>query len=345
MRRILPLLIFVTAAFSSCQSPVQKLSVFAGANDTTLFVEPFGICFDTSGNLYVADVGKHCISLVKPGGEVSVYAGTMKDSTLDGTLKTASLSSPSGICFDQKGNMFIAGFGDESIRKITPDGNVTTYAGTGKTGYVDGPADSAQFSSPRGLCIDSKGNIYVGDCWNHRIRKIDKNGMVTTFAGGGKTGELVVNDWKDGQDTLARFDAPCGMAIDEDDNIYVADANNNCIRKITPGGLVTTIAGKGKEKGLKDGPTGTNLLNVPTELYVTKDKNVYFSDTYNHCIRRIDKNGNVSTIAGTGEKGFTNDLPLKSKLSNPRGIVVRDNYLYFAEWDNHSIRKMEIKVN
>ncbi len=344
MKNILILTFILSIFILSCKTNSQKLTTFVGSNDSTLLVEPFGICFDASGTLYIADVGKHCITKVSDKGSISTYAGNLQDTTLDGTLKTAALSSPSGICFDKQGNMFIAGFGDESIRKISPTGDVTTYAGCGKAGYIDGPADSARFSSPRGICIDSKGNIYVGDCWNHRIRKINNNGMVTTFAGGGKTGELVVNAWKDGQDTTARFDAPCGMAIDNDDNIYVADAFNDCIRKITPDGFVTTIAGIGKTKGLKDGPLGVSLLNVPTELFVTAKKEVYFSDTYNNCIRKIDNDGVVSTIAGTGEKGFTKSTPLSSQLNSPRGISIYKNYLYFAEWGNHSIRRMKIEV-
>lgn len=334
----LPFLLILIA----CVHKPQQLVIVVGEKDSTLVNQPFGMCFDTKGNLFIADVGKHCITQLKSNEKIIVYAGTEKEGSNDGDKLTALFSAPSGICFDHAGNMYIAGFGGQNIRKITPEGIVSTIAGCGQEGYIDGPARQSRFSSPRGICIDSKGNLYVGDCWNHRIRKIDPYGMVSTFAGGGKTGELVVNDWKDGADTTARFDAPCGLAIDQNDNIYVADANNSCIRKITPAGKVSTIAGIGKQKGLVDGPSGVSRCNIPTELTVTGNNEVYFSDTYNHCIRKIDKNGIISTLAGTGQKGFSNGLPRESLLSSPRGICIYKDELYFAEWGNHLIRKMKL---
>jgi sugar lactone lactonase YvrE len=332
----------ILLTFIACAPKQQQLVIIAGENDTTLFNQPFGMHADSKGNLYVADVGRNCITQIKNNGEIRVYAGSEKEGNNDGNIKIALFSAPSGICIDRTGNVYIAGFGGQNIRKITTEGIVLTVAGTGEMGYTDGPSKLATFSSPRGICIDSKGNLFVGDCWNHRIRKIDTTGMVSTFAGGGKTGELVVNDWKDGIDTTARFDAPCGLAIDKNDNIYVADANNSCIRKITPYGYVSTIAGIGKQKGLVDGPSGVSKCNIPTELTITGDNEVYFSDTYNHCIRKIDKNGIVSTLAGSGQKGFSNGLPRESLLSSPRGICIYKDELYFAEWGNHLIRKMKL---
>lgn len=343
MKNLVLFAFLLLLALAGCDPKPQELVIIAGDKDTTLFVQPFGMSGDAKGNLFIADVGKNCITMLKPDGTVTVYAGTGAEGNADGSRLAASFSAPSGICFDRQGNMYIAGFGGQNVRKITPGGEVSTVAGTGEGGYTDGPAGQARFSSPRGICIDSKGNLYVGDCWNHRIRRIDTSGIVTTFAGGGKTGELLVNDWRDGADTTARFDAPCGLAIDRSDNIYVADANNSCIRKITPGGYVTTLAGAGRQRGLVDGGPGVSRLSVPTELTVTDDNEVYFSDTYNNCIRKIDSNGNVSTLAGTGEKGFTNGLPLESLLSSPRGIYISKGKLYFAEWGNHTVRMLKLR--
>jgi len=341
MRTLLALTCSILITFIACVPKPQQLVIVAGDKDTTLFNQPFGMCANGKGNLFIADVGRHCITQLKPDGSISVFAGSGKEGSNDGNKKVASFSAPSGVCFDRSGNMYIAGFGGQNIRKITPEDIVTTVAGTGEMGYADGPGEKALFSSPRGICIDSKGNLFVGDCWNHRIRKITPDGMVSTFAGGGKTGELVVNDWKDGQDTTARFDAPCGLAIDKADNIYVADANNSCIRKITPDGYVSTLAGTGRQVGLVDGALGVSRLNVPTELTVSAKNEVYFSDTYNHCIRKIDKNGIVSTLAGKGQKGFSNGLPLESLLSSPRGLCLYKGELYFAEWGNHLVRKLK----
>lgn len=327
----------------ACVPNSKSLIVVAGDKDTTSIREPFGMCADKDGNFYIADVGRNCITKLNPKGEIVVYAGTGKEGNNDGYKDSASFIAPSGVCIDRDGNLFIAGFGGQNIRKIASGGKVTTIAGTGEMGYVDGLANQAQFSSPRGICIDSKGNLYVGDCWNHRIRKIDTNGIVTTFAGGGKIGELVKNGWKDGADTAARFDAPCGLAIDNFNNIYVADANNCCIRKITPGGYVSTIAGAVQKVGLIDGVLGVSRLNIPTELTVTNNEEVYFSDTYNHAIRKIDKLGRVTTLAGTGQKGFTNGTPKKSLLSSPRGICICEGKVYFTEWGNHVVRMLKLK--
>lgn len=330
-------------ALVSCnQTGNTTLEIVAGETDTTLFSAPFGICSDNNGNIYVADAGHNQIRVVSPDGEVKVFAGNGDSGSEDGSLQMASFNYPSGICTDQNGNLYVAGFGGQNIRKISPEGVVTTIAGTGEEGYVDGEGSVAQFSSPRGICIDSKGNLFVGDCWNHRIRKITPDGTVSTFAGGGKRGELVVNDWRDGSDTAARFDAPCGMAIDSDDNIYVADANNNCIRKITPQGKVTTLAGIAGKRESRDGPYDESMLNCPTELIVDKDGTVYFSDTYGNQVKRISRDGFVSAIAGSGEPGRINGEPLASTLSSPRGIAISGKYLYFIEFDNRMIRRIKL---
>lgn len=330
-------------ALVSCQQPESSaLEIVVGETDTTLFSEPFGICSDIHGNLYVADAGHNQIKLVSPEREVTVFAGNGDAGNADGAPSLASFNYPSGICTDGIGNFYVAGFGGQNIRKISAEGVVTTIAGTGEEGYVDGKGSIAQFSSPRGICIDSKGNLFVGDCWNHRIRKITPDGMVSTFAGGGKRGELVANDWRDGRDTAARFDAPCGMAIDKDDNIYVADANNNCIRKISPEGVVTTLAGIAGKRESRDGPYGESMLNCPTELVVGKNGTIYFSDTYGNQVKMISSDGFVSAIAGTGEPGRINGEPLASTISSPRGITISGKYLYFIEFDNRLIRRIRL---
>lgn len=319
-----------------------SLKIIAGDNDTTLFLEPFGMCADAAGNLYVADAGHNCIKKVTQDGEVTVYAGSGQKGNADGPALQAMFDSPSGVFFDKTGNLYVAGFGGQNIRKVTPDGMVSTVAGTGKEGYKDGPASEAIFSSPRGICMDSKGNLFVGDCWNHRIRKITPDGIVSTFAGGGLRGELVKNAWKDGQDTAARFDAPCGLSIDKNDNIYVADANNNCIRKITPGGIVTTLAGIADIRAQKEGFYGVSTLSCPTELFVADDGIIFVSATYGEQICRIDPSGNMTFLAGTGKKGNKNAEPMVSDLDWPRGICLRGDELIWIEFGNRVIRSMRL---
>jgi sugar lactone lactonase YvrE len=289
------------------------------------------MCSDPDGNLYIADAGHNQIRKVDPSGNVTVFAGTGEPGQKDGPVLEAMFNYPSGICTDGKGTFYVAGFGGQNVRKISAGGIVTTVAGTGEEGYRDGPGDQAQFSSPRGICIDSKGNLYVGDCWNHRIRKITPEGEVSTFAGGGKRGELVVNAWKDGQDTIARFDAPCGMAIDKHDNIYVADANNNCIRKISPDGYVETLAGIGGNRGSADGAYGESVLNCPTELIVADDGRVYFSDTYGNHIRIVSPEKITSTLVNDSDS-----------LKSPRGITLVNKSLFFIEHESKIIRRFTI---
>ena len=330
VRVLLSIVIFVMV--SSCKDAnTERLVIIVGENDSTLFSQPFGMCSTADGNLYVADAGHHQIRKVSPDGEVSVFAGTGEEGHKDGPASEAQFNYPSGICTDGKGNFYVAGFGGQNVRKISAAGMVSTIAGTGEEGYLDGPGDEAMFSSPRGICIDSKGNLYVGDCWNHRIRKIAPDGMVTTFAGGGKIGVDVANDWKDGQDTAAYFSAPCGMAIDKHDNVYVADANNNCIRKISPEGMVETLAGIGGERWSRDGEYGKSVLNCPTELIVSENGIVYFSDTYGNHIRKITREKVTSTIINDSDS-----------LTLPRGITILNRSLYFIEHQGGKLRKFRI---
>jgi DNA-binding beta-propeller fold protein YncE len=343
MRKLI-FILFLLWIFASPALAQVSLKIIAGATDTTLFLEPFGMCLDDAGNLYVADAGHNCIKKVTPVGEVTVYAGTGKRGYADGPALWAMFDSPSGLCFDKTGNLYVAGFGGQNIRKITPDGMVSTVAGTGEEGHSDGSANQALFSSPRGICVDSKGNLFVGDCWNHRIRKITPDGVVSTFAGGGLRGELVKNAWIDGKDTASRFDAPCGLSIDKNDNIYVADANNNCIRKITPEGMVTTLAGMVDVRAQKEGFYGVSTLSCPTELFVANDGCIFVSATYGEQICRIDPSGLMTFVAGNGKKGNKNTEPLFSELDWPRGICLRGDELIWIEFGNRIIRTMRVDV-
>jgi DNA-binding beta-propeller fold protein YncE len=195
------------------------------------------------------------------------------------------------VRFDGKGNLYVCSYAENTIRVVDAKGNVRSVITSRVEGYLDGPVAEARIRAPRGLVFDSRGNLFFSDCWNHRIRKITPAGIVSTLAGGGPTGVEAKAIWRDGTGAEARFFAPCGMAIDGDDNLYVADAENHRIRKITPRGVVTTIAGHGISgkagRGFADGPAAKSRLNTPTEVFVTADGSVYFSDTYGNRIRKI----------------------------------------------------------
>ena len=233
---------------------------------------------------------------------------------------------------------YTAGFEGNRIRKISKDGIVTTIAGSDVYDFKDETGTEAQFRAPRGICIDPKGNLYVGDCWNYRIRKISPEGEVSTYAGNGKETAEYTGAYKDGKVLESSFDAPCGVSLDPNGNLYVADANNHKIRKISVDGIVSTIAGNGPvgkgNGGLKDGSYTESVLNTPTELFADTKGNVYFSDTYNNCIRKIDLNGIITTIYGMNEN--------QKDLNYPRGITKAGNSLYFVNHNNNCIKRIEL---
>ncbi|MGA2256643.1 MAG: NHL repeat-containing protein [Thermoguttaceae bacterium] len=318
-----------------------------GTGRLASFHQPFGICLDSRGNLYVADSANHCIRRISPDGDVSTFAGSGEKGTVDGPAHQARFNTPSGVLSDGKGNLYVCSYEENSIRVVSPDGTVRSLVKSREEGYRDGSLAKARLHSPRGMVFDSKGNLIFSDCWNHRIRKITPEGVVSTLAGGGPTGEDAAATWRDGTGNEARFFAPCGLAIDRNDNLFVADPENHRIRKITPQGVVTTIAGSGPGGkavgGFADGLAAQSRLNKPTEVAVTADGIVYFSDTYGNRIRKITPDGVVSTIAGTGEAGFRDGPAEKAQLNWPRGIVLKDNKILFADFNNNVVRTVPLR--
>ncbi|MEP7129316.1 MAG: T9SS type A sorting domain-containing protein, partial [Chitinophagales bacterium] len=256
-----------------------------------------------------------------------------------------------GAAVDDEGNLYVSDFENQYIRKISADGMVTTVAGNGIAGYVDGLAATAEFNYPRGIVVDASGNLYVSDSWNHRIRKIDVSGEVSTYAGGGNIfGVQSVSEFKDGNDTTARFYTPCGLSMDEAGNIYVADAYNHRVRKIDPARVVTTVAGTGLSGstggGFQDGDTSVARFNTLTELFVTSSSVIYVSDTYNNRIRLVE-NGVVSTVAGSGVAGYLDGLDTVAKFNHTRGVILDStgNHLYVCDGNNRRIRKVTFDIS
>lgn len=317
-----------------------------GVGKLASFNQPFGICADDKGNLYVADSANHCVRRISPDGVVSTFAGSGEKGTVDGPAHQARFITPSGVRSDGKGSLYVCSYEENSIRIVGPDAIVRSLVTNRDEGYRDGSLSEARIRGPRGMVFDSKGNLFFSDCWNHRIRKITAEGVVGTLAGGGPTGEDAKAMWRDGVGDDARFYAPCGLAIDSKDNLFVADAENHRIRKVTPDGVVTTIAGSGPSgkagRSFVDGPAAESRLNTPTDLAVTKEGIVYFSDTYGNRIRKITPDGIVSTVAGTGEAGFREGPVEKAQLNFPRGIVLKDNTILFADFNNHVVRIVPI---
>ncbi len=201
---------------------------FANGPDTSAsFKFPQGIAIDAAGNLYIGDSGNELIRKISPSGVVTTLAGNGSIGSSNGIGAEASFYNPIGIAVDASGNVYVADANNQVIRKITPSGTVTTYAGNGDQGFANGPAIAASFNSPKGVAVDASGNVFVADTGNNLIRQISTSGEVTTVAGSGSSGS------DNGNVAVATFNQPVSVAVDGSGNLYVADYGNNLIRKIT----------------------------------------------------------------------------------------------------------------
>ena len=253
-----------------------------GTGSAAAFDHPASVAVDTAGNLYVADQGSSTIRKISLAGVVTTLAGNAHQTgSNDGSGVTALFNNPCGVAVDGAGNVYVADSANHTIRKITPDGEVTTLAGlAGRRGSNNGLGHRAQFAHPRSLTVDVAGNVYVADSANHTIRKITSAGEVTTLAGiAGASGA------SDGLAHAALFTSPSGVAADAAGNVYVADTSNHTIRKISSAGEVTTIAGALINAGSVDGEGRTALFNQPRGVAVNAWGDIYVADSGNHTIR------------------------------------------------------------
>ena len=278
-----------------------------------------GVATDAVGNLYIDDWSNNLIKKETPAGVVSILAGSSQGAA-NGKGTAASFFEPDGIALDAAGNVYVGDQGNNLIRKITPAGVVTTFAGSGAAAANNGTGTTASFNTPRGLAIDPAGNIYVADQANNMIRKITPAGVVTTIAGD------ITAGFTDGTGTSATFNTPTGLAIDAAGNLYVADARNNAIRKITPAGIVTTFA------------TG---FNFPREIKFDRAGNSYVTDENSNTIKKISPGGVVTTIAGSGQQGSANGIGTAATFNGPIGLALDGNgNLYVGENTNNRVRKV-----
>jgi len=263
-------------------APDGTVTSFVGIKGLAIFNDPGQIAVDAAGNVYVADEGYHQIQQITPDGNHFVLAGNGSPGTKNGVGTNAQFNHPTGVALDKFGNRYVADEYNSVIRKIDPNGVVSVVAGdiTQLAGFKDGPAASAKFFYPSGVAVDDNINIYVTDADNHRIRKINAAGIVSTLAGTGAEG------FADGQGDMARFDFPRQLTVDKTGNVFLADYSNNRIRKITPDGVVSTIAGI-STPGFVDGAGGVARFNYPSGITVDGDGTIYVADYLNNCIRKI----------------------------------------------------------
>ncbi len=262
-----------------------------------------------------------------------------------GKARAAKLNKPLGMAEDIKGNMYIADNNNNIIRKVDSKGIISTFAGTGEHGYFGdhGQARQAKFHWINDVIVDHDGNVLIIDQGNNCVRKVDKNGIITTIAGRGSGGF----SGDGGPATNAELLIPTSLTIDPAGNIYLSDAGNERIRKINKAGIINTIAGNGTEGYTGDGLDARKAA-IGTVDGITNDRkgNIYFVQRLNHVIRKIDGKGKVSTIAGTGIAGFSGDggSALYARLNKPYGIIVDDSgTIYFADNGNNRIRKIDKK--
>ncbi|MFN8273556.1 MAG: T9SS type A sorting domain-containing protein [Flavobacteriaceae bacterium] len=244
------------------------------------FNSPYGIAVNTNGDVYVADYQNNKIRKINSLGVVSTFSGNGNGESIDGQGILASFNRPVSLTIDPSGSILVADFYGHKIRKITPNGNVTTIAGNGEDGNTDGSALESSFSYPVGVVTDASGNIFIADQNNHKIRKISTDGNVTTFAGSGIAG------FADGTAATAKFNGPTGITIDDLNNLYVADQQNQRIRKISSGGFVSTVAGNGFLFN-QDGIGANAYFRWPTGVTIDNTGYLYVADSNNYTIRKI----------------------------------------------------------
>lgn len=220
------------------------------------------------------------IRKITPDGVVSTLAGSGVAGFADGAGNAAQFASPYGIAVNSAGQIYVTDRDNRRVREITPGGVVSTLAGASSPGFADGAGSNARFSYPRGIAVDTSGQIYVADSNNSRIRKITPSGVVSTLAGGASSG------FADGVGTVARFSTPYGVAVDVQSNVYVANMGNNRIRKVTPNGIVTTIAGS----GIAGNVSGVGLeaqFKSPQGVAVDAQGIVFVADSTNHILKKV----------------------------------------------------------
>ena len=291
------------------------------------FRDPIDAAVSNDGTVYVADPITHRIRKIA-GGVVSTLAGDGKEGITDGP--SAEFELPSQVLVDANGNVYTLDIDDPRVRKITPNGIVSTVAGNGQVGFKDGAVEDAEFGKETsGLALDAQGNFLIVDFDNKRIRKIGTNGQVTTIAGNGKSGLI------DGLPADAEFFAPSGIAADKNGNIFIGDGDR--VRKINAAGVVSTYAG-GSGTGYRDGTANEAQFSSIEDVVVDEQGDIFLTDQ--NRIREINQHGIVSTIAGNTD-GYKDGEGTSAQFYSPAGLGIdKQGNLYVADVNNNRIRKI-----
>ncbi len=310
------------------------------------------MCVDAAGNIYVTDFADHRIRKVDTHDTLFTISGNGSAGyTGDGgPFAAAVYRNPSGICMDAAENLYICEWYNDVVRKVNRStGIITTICGMGMGGFAGdgGPATAAHMETPKGICVDRYGNLYVADYGNHRIRKVDAiTGIITTVAGTGVAGYSGDN----GAATAAKIAYPNGITVDTIGNVFISDYGNNRIRKIASGtGEISTYAGTGVMGYTGDGGAAVSAKMVrPNAVHISRNGNLYISDNGNNVIRKVSPDGIITTVAGNGSFGFAGDNgPATNATFNGPSAVFADaaENLYIADGEASTIRKVTPIVN
>ncbi len=320
---------------------------FAGDNGpatSASLAGPAGVAIDSSGNLYIATYADNRIRKVASNGIITTFAGNSGYGFAGdgGPAVNSQLSAPRGICVDGSGNVYLADRWNNRIRKLA-GGNISTIAGNGQGSFSGdwGPAASAQLSGPGGVAVDNAGNIYISDFLNNRVRLVSPSGEISTYAGNGNSGF----GGDGGAAASAQLSQPAGLAVDGAGNLYIADSNNAVVRKVTPDGVISTVAGIGGKEGFSGdgGPAAAAKLMAPFAVALDAAGNLYIADFYGW-IREVNAStGVITTIAGNGNIGYSGDGGPASAavFYNPVGIAV-DIFgnIFVADSNNGAVREI-----
>lgn len=292
------------------------------AGASALFNTPEKLAVDSAGNVFVSDGLNHVVRRVTSAGVVTTFVGSGAiGSLIDGTGTSAGVYGPGAMTFDSSGTLYL--ISQRKIRTVTPLGVVTTLAGSGGTGSVNGPAASATFVSPSGIAVNSAGDVFVADSGSQLIRKIS-GGMVSTFAGSG------ANLTVDGAGAAASFATPTGIVFDPAGNLFVAEIQGQNVRKIDPSGNVTTFV-------------SLPILSFPTGIAISSNGNLYLAMQNTKLVVQVTSAGVVTTIAGLYfVKSYVDGSNSVATFGRPFDVAVFGSTLYVADRDNHAIRQIDI---
>jgi len=319
-----------------------------GAATAAKMNEPFNICFDAAGNMYLSDYFNSRIRKVDPFGTITTAAGSnMPGYSGDGGQATAAkLYQPVGVIIDVHNNLIISDYDNHVIRKVTPAGIISTIAGNHIAGYGGdgGPATSAQFNFPSGIGLDNAENLYIADFLNNCIRVLSLAGVVTTFAGDG----TMAFGGDGGPATAAQIYYPAAVAVDASGNVFIADCFNNRIRKVDASGIISTVAGNGTGGyGGDGGPATDAMIKHPQGIAVDADGTLYIGDLQNNRLRKVSPAGIITTVAGMGTPGFSGDggHATAALVHSPAGVTISPSgVVYFGDVGNQRVRALVCTV-